>query len=122
LFTISVQTSFWAPHQLRLPDGQKEKSHSHNWLVQATVSSSQLNKMGICFDFNKLKTILISITDTLTNGQIEDNPYFQQNNSSAELLAKYIYERLEQQLPEELNLESVTVTEEPGCSASFRKD
>jgi 6-pyruvoyltetrahydropterin/6-carboxytetrahydropterin synthase len=122
LFTISVQTSFWAPHQLKLPDGRKEKSHSHNWLVQANVSSSQLNKMGICFDFNKLKTVLISITDTLTNGQIEDNPYFQQNNSSAELLAKYIYERLEQQLPEELNLESVTVTEEPGCSASFRKD
>ena len=78
--------------------------------------------MGFCFDFNKLKTILISITDTLTNGQIEDNPYFQQNNSSAELLAKYIYERLEQQLPEGINLESVTVTEETGCSASFRKD
>jgi 6-pyruvoyltetrahydropterin/6-carboxytetrahydropterin synthase len=122
LFTISVQTSFWAPHQLKLPDGRKEKSHSHNWLVQANVSCSQLNKMGICFDFNKLKTVLISITDTLTNGQIEDNPYFRQNNSSAELLAKYIYERLEQQLPKGLNLESVTVTEESGCSASFRKD
>jgi 6-pyruvoyltetrahydropterin/6-carboxytetrahydropterin synthase len=121
LFTISVQTSFWASHQLILPDGRKEKIHWHNWLTQAQIRSNQLNKMGIVFDFNRVKAMLISIADTLTDGQIEDNPYFQQNNSSAEMIAKYIYERLEERLPEGINLESVAITEEPGCSASFRK-
>ena len=37
------------------------------------------------------------------------------------MIAKYIYERLEKKMPEGVNLKSVTVTEEPGCSASFKK-
>jgi 6-pyruvoyltetrahydropterin/6-carboxytetrahydropterin synthase len=121
LFTISVQTSFWASHQLKLPSGQREKIHSHNWLVQALVSADQLNKMGLVFDFNRLKSILTSITDTLTDSRPEDNPYFQQNNSSAEMLAQYIYESLEKKLPDGVSLDSVTVTEEPDCSACFKK-
>lgn len=122
MFAISVQTSFWASHQLKLPDGRKEKIHWHNWLVQAKICSNQLNKMGIAFDFNRLKTILISITDTLVDGQNKDNSYPDASGLSAEMIAKYIYERLEERLPEGVNLKSVTVTEEPGCSASFRKD
>jgi 6-pyruvoyltetrahydropterin/6-carboxytetrahydropterin synthase len=121
LFTISVQTSFWASHQLKLPSGKRENIHSHNWLVQAQLSSEQLNKMGLVFDFNRLKTILTAITDTLTDSPLEDNPYFQQNNSSAEMIAKYIYQSLEKKLPDGISLDLVTVIEELGCSACFKK-
>ena len=122
MFTISVQTSFRASHQLKLPGGQRENIHSHNWLVEACVCADRLNKMGLVFDFNKLKFLLAGITDTFANSRLEDNPYFQQNNSSAEMLARYIYESLEKKLPAGLSLDSVTVIEEPGCSASFKKD
>lgn len=121
MFTISIQTSFWASHQLKLPSGQREKIHSHNWLVEALVSADRLNKMGLVFDFNRLKSFLAGITDTLTDSRLEDNPYFQQNNSSAEMIAQYIYESLEKKIPAGLSLNSVTVTEEPGCSACFKK-
>jgi 6-pyruvoyl-tetrahydropterin synthase len=138
LFTISVQTSFWASHQLKLSDGRQEKLHRHNWLVQAKVCSGKLDQAGFCFDFNRLKAILTRITDTLAAGQFEsavfirhlcgagsadkDNPCIDGKNLSAEIVAQYIYEKLEKELPAEIKLESVTVTEEPGCSASFTKD
>jgi 6-pyruvoyltetrahydropterin/6-carboxytetrahydropterin synthase len=121
LFTISVQTSFWASHQLKLPGGQKEDVHSHNWLVEAQVSSEQLNKMSLVFDFNRLKAILTGITDSLAGSRLEDNPAFLQNNPSAELIAQYIYQTIEKKLPGEILVDSVTVTEEPGCSACFKK-
>jgi 6-pyruvoyltetrahydropterin/6-carboxytetrahydropterin synthase len=121
LFTISVQTSFWASHQLKLPGGQKEDIHSHNWLVEARVSSEQLNKTGVVFDFNKLKAILAGITDSLAGSGLEDSPAFGQNNPSAELIAQYIYQTIEKKLPAEILLDSVTVTEEPGCCACFKK-
>ena len=55
MFTISVETSFNASHQLTLPDGSKEQKHCHNWIVIAEVSRAELDSTGLVMDFNKLK-------------------------------------------------------------------
>ena len=47
MFTISVETHFWASHQLHLPDGSKEPSHYHNWLVTVQVAAEKLNEIEI---------------------------------------------------------------------------
>ncbi len=119
MFTISVETHFWASHQLSLPDGSKEPAHHHNWLVTADVSTNKLNNMGLAMDFNRLKAIVDELIAGFDNTAIENTDYFRQNNSSAENVAKYIYEKLQPILPKGLKLQSVTVVEEPGCSARF---
>ncbi|MHC5073639.1 MAG: 6-carboxytetrahydropterin synthase, partial [Planctomycetota bacterium] len=43
------------------------------------------------------------------------------NNSSAENVAKYIYEKLGTILPKSVQLNDITVTEEPGYLAKFEK-
>jgi 6-pyruvoyl-tetrahydropterin synthase len=55
------------------------------------------------------------------NKALESIDYFQQNNPSAENVAKYIYEKLLIELPEGIKLQNVRVVEELGCSATFRK-
>ena len=122
MFTVSVKTHFRASHQLTLPDGSKEPVHGHNWLVTAAVSSDRLNTMGLVMDFHRLKymvdNILAELADSGTSGLCKTD-YFQGNNSSAEMVAKYIYEKLEPGLPAGVKLNHIRVVEEPGCSAKF---
>jgi 6-pyruvoyltetrahydropterin/6-carboxytetrahydropterin synthase len=119
LFTISVETHFWASHQLTLPDGSKEPLHHHNWVVIADVSSNELRRMGMVMDFRRLKVMVDNIVAEFDNTQLEKLDYFQQNNSSAESVATYIYEKLEPKLPGDLRLNYIRVVEQPGCSVKF---
>ena len=121
MFTVSVETHFWASHRLTLPAGSKEPLHQHNWMVTADVSSSKLDSMGLVMDFRRLKAMLDSIVAEFDNISLDRIDYFRQNNPSAETVAKYIYEKLELILPEAVKLETVRVAETPGCWAKFGK-
>ncbi len=121
MFKISVETCFRASHQLTLPDGLKEATHSHNWLVTANVSSNKLNAMGVVMDFHRLKATVDTIVAKFDNISINRTDYFQRNNPSAENVAKYIYNNLEPKLPKGLKLQSIKIEEEPGCAAEFTK-
>ncbi len=121
MFTVSVETHFWASHQLTLPDGSKEPPHRHNWSVTADVSSEALNNIGLVMDFRQLKAMVDKTIAEFDNMALDKIDYFQRNNSSAENVAGYIYEKLEPRLPESVKLEAVRVVEGPGCSAKFAK-
>ena len=119
MFTISIETYFWAEHALTLPGGSSETLHGHNWQVRVDVSRLELGEMAIVMDFNKLKAIVNDIVAEISGQKMEKCSYFQQNGSSAEMVAKYIYEKLVDKLPKETKLKAVTVTEQPGCTAEF---
>jgi len=119
LFTVSVESQFWATHGLTLPDGSREAAHGHNWNVIAEVSGERLNSMGLVMDFRQLREMIAEIVAELRDTPLEQVGYFRRNNPSAENVARYIYEKLETKLPKDLGLESVSVTEEAGCSAKY---
>ena len=121
MFTVSVETHFWASHRLALPDGSKEPLHHHNWRVVADISSSKLNSMSLVTDFRRLKAMVDDIVAEFDNVQLEKLDYFQRSNSSAETIAKYIYEKLEPKLPGDVKLNHIKVVEQSGCSAKFSK-
>ena len=119
MYTVSVETRFTASHQLTLADGSKEPLHRHSWAVTADVSSDSLNDLGLVMDFHRLKEMVDNVVADFDNSCLEDLDCFQKNNSSAENMAKYIYQRLASKLPTGLNLDSITVVEQPNCSARF---
>lgn len=127
MFTISVETSFWASHQLVTPTsdcadesgGLKEPLHHHNWLVSAHVSSDKLNSMAVVMNFQELKAMVDNIVAEFDNTALNEISYFQQSNPSAENVARYIYEKLRTKLPKGLKLQNIRVVEEPGCAANF---
>jgi 6-pyruvoyltetrahydropterin/6-carboxytetrahydropterin synthase len=129
MFTVSIETHFRASHQLTLPDGSKEPLHHHNWAVTAEVSCDKLDSMGFVMDFRRLKAAvdkIIAEGSRKAGSQFDNIPldsidYFQRNNSSAENVAKYIFDKLEPKLPDGVKLRSIRVVEEPGCSAKFDK-
>ncbi len=119
MFAVSVETRFQASHQLILPDGSKEPAHNHNWSVIANVSSDRLNNMGVVINFQELKAMVNNVVAGFDNSALERIGYFQQNNPSAENVAKYVYEKLHPRLPKGVKLRNIRVIEEPGCSAEF---
>ncbi|MCJ7675010.1 MAG: 6-carboxytetrahydropterin synthase [Sedimentisphaerales bacterium] len=121
MFTVSVETRFRASHQLARADGSKERPHRHQWSVTAHVSSETLDNRGVVMDFQQLKATLDNIVAELDKTTLSKIDYFQRNKPSAENVAKYIYEKLEPELPKGLRLRSIKVVEKPGCSARFAK-
>ncbi|MGD9109893.1 MAG: 6-carboxytetrahydropterin synthase [Phycisphaerales bacterium] len=119
MFTITVTTNFWASHQVTLPDGSTEPPHSHNWSVSADVSSVKLDDNGMVMDFCLLKQLLDGITSPLTNQPIDQADYFRKNGQSTEIIAKYIFEKLQPQLPTGVTLEQIQLTEHPGCAVKY---
>jgi len=121
MFTISVERHFRASHQLTLPDGSKESVHNHDWVVTASLSSEKLNNMGVVMNFQTLQVMIDKTVAGFDNTALESISYFQQNNPSAENIAKYIYEKLRIKLPKGVKLRNIRVVEEPGCSAKFHE-
>jgi 6-pyruvoyltetrahydropterin/6-carboxytetrahydropterin synthase len=119
MFTISVETHFWASHQLVLPDGSKEPLHHHNWLVTVEVGSKKLNDMAVVMDFHELKAMVDNIVADFNNKALNQIDCFKQNNPSAESVAKYIYDKIRTELPQGVKLRNVKVVEQTGCSAKF---
>lgn len=121
MYTISVERTFTASHQLTLPDGAKEPLHSHNWGLVVAVYSEKLNRIGLVMDFEQLKTVVGLAAASLENTQLEETDGFTSMNSSAENMAKYLYEKIVELLPKGVKLKYVRVTETSGCTASYNK-
>lgn len=117
-----MERTFYASHQLTLPDGSKEALHSHDWRVKANVASERLNEMGLVMDFLKLGRVIDDAVRPLADSKMEDLPFFRNTNASAENLARYIYEEVKFRLKERVQLESVEVMETPGCWARYDAD
>jgi 6-pyruvoyltetrahydropterin/6-carboxytetrahydropterin synthase len=113
-----VTTTFHAGHQLEL-SGVTEPYHVHDWIVEAAVAGESLNKNELLFDFNKLKKILDDTVSQFNDRKLEDCPCFKGINTSAESIARYIYDDIKNRLPERIGLLYVEVAETPACRARY---
>ena len=119
MFTITVETSFLACHQLTFGDGRQEDSHNHNWIVRTSVCAEKLDRNGIAVDFELLKKDIQAITAKFDGSKLEDLDCFKGVNASAEIVAKYIFEKVRPLIPTGARLDYIEVTEAPGCTAKY---
>ncbi len=119
MYRIQLKKHFWASHSVLLSDGTNEELHSHNWAVTAELGSLELNDKNMVVDFCLIEQSLNTIIDPLINKQLSQNGYFAKYGETAEILAKYIFEKLELCVQKGVTLIRITVMEQPGCLASF---
>jgi 6-pyruvoyltetrahydropterin/6-carboxytetrahydropterin synthase len=118
-FEITARREFAAAHQLRLYDGQLEPLHGHNWVVVVTVSSPQLDAIGVVMDFHELDRLLDEIIKPLHNRHLNEvEPFRSILNPSTENVALHIARSLA--LPANVRLRSVEVWETAANSATYR--
>ena len=117
-YRIGVQTHFDAAHHLVDYAGACARVHGHRWTVQAIWESSQLDNLGMTFDFKMLKVILSRVVDVYDH---QDLNSILVNNPTAENIAATIYSHLkDEQFGDYLH--SVAIFETPDCKVLYKED
>jgi 6-pyruvoyltetrahydropterin/6-carboxytetrahydropterin synthase len=120
-YTLSIKGHFDAAHALIGYPGECKNLHGHTWDIEVAVSGTQLDEVGIVYDFKNLKDDLNKILDLYDHKYLNEVEPFDKINATAEHLARVIYEQLETTLPAHIKLEEVAVWESPIARLAYRK-
>ena len=124
MFTIQVTHEFCAAHTISIL-GTQEPIHGHNFVTVATISGDTLDADGLLCDFHTVHAILVEICNPFTNNNFNAISPFDILNPSAENIAKYIADqladRLDQSLAPAAKVHAVSITEAPGCIATYTR-
>ncbi len=121
-YELRVRADFVASHQIRLPDGEMEPLHEHNWRVDVFVEGESLDDNGLLMDFTDLRRRLTDITDGLNQTCLNEHPAFNAVCPTTERLAKLLHDGLAPGLPEPIRTTKVRVHETPDCAAAYVPD
>lgn len=119
MFEVVVESSFVASHAVRLPTGEMEPIHEHDWQVSVVFEGPTLNGDGMLVDFELVRERLLAILAPLRGTNLNEHPAWGSKPASAERVAQRIFELLDDVSGSQATLRRVTVREAPGCSATF---
>jgi 6-pyruvoyltetrahydropterin/6-carboxytetrahydropterin synthase len=119
VYKLQVEADFSSAHNLRGYKGKCEELHGHNWKVELTAGSKDLDKTGMVLDFKFLKASLNKILDKLDHKYLNEVDYFKEVNPTSENIAKYIYDSLKGEVS---GLISITVWESDKARATYYED
>ena len=111
--TIDFEAAHWLP---TFPDGHKcRRMHGHSFKADIVVEGDVDPDKGYLLDFGEIKAALAPIHDALDHRLLNDVAGLE--NPTAELLAKWIWDRLRPTLP---LLSLVRVRETCTSAAEYR--
>ncbi len=118
MYSIKIESSFSAAHNLRGYKGKCEELHGHNWKVEIVVCKNELDKTGMVLDFKLLKKKLNKILDRLDHRYLNDLAYFKKVNPTSENIAEFIFKNLRRSIPA---VSAVTVWENNTSYATYEE-
>ncbi len=117
MFTIFKDYSFAAGHAIRGHTRGCQNLHGHNYRVRVHVSSPTLDGLGMVIDFADLKAIVDDVVGKFDHAVINEIPPFDVRNTTAELLAQYVFDEVAPRLPAGRRVARVEVWEtESSCA------
>lgn len=119
MYELRIERVFRASHALRLYDGQMEPMHLHAWRTLVYVRAAELDEIDVVIDFHQLERIVGDAVGRFEGASLNSHPAFEGVNPSAERVAERIFHDIAPQLPDRVELVKVTVTEAPGCRATY---
>ncbi len=119
MFELAVKREFRAAHAVTM-SGDREASHEHDWGVSVVVAGRQLDGDGLLCDFHVIERRLEGVIGLLQGRDLNRTPPFDAINPTAEAVARHIADAMEPTLPAGVTLSSVSVTEAPGCTATYK--
>ena len=123
MYELKIEDAFAAAHNLREYQGECEALHGHNWKVEVVVRADRLDDLGLAVDFKDLKEATTEVLDQLDHKYLNELPAFSEQNPSSELIAKYIFEQVQDRVGREgLWVHRVTAWESNNACASYLAD
>ena len=122
IYEIYVKDHFAAAHALKGYNGNCSNMHGHNWVVEAYIQCTKLNKLGIGIDFRDVKGIVKDVLSKLDHTNLNEVAEFGSINPTSENISKFLYTELSRRLNAEHTIvNKVMVFESPGCGSSYRE-
>jgi len=123
MYQISVEKHFDAAHFLRGYKGRCEALHGHRFKVVATVSTAELDDIGLAYDFTELKQHLDDILTRFDHTCLNDVPPFDRINPSSENIAAAIFAALQPKLAgAPVSLTAIEVGESANTWVTYQPD
>lgn len=119
MYEIKITEEFSGAHNLRNYKGKCEDLHGHNWKVEVSLYSKNLDRRGMVIDFKDLKGNLRKVLFPLDHKYLNDLGYFKKKNPTCENLAKFIHGALSRYVRKKRI--KVSVWETGTSQASFEK-
>lgn len=98
MHTVFKDFQFAAAHAIRGHTRGCENLHGHNYRVRVHVAADQLDELGMVLDFADLKEVVQEVLGPFDHRVINDIPPFDKRNTTAELLAEFVYQEVERRL------------------------
>jgi 6-pyruvoyltetrahydropterin/6-carboxytetrahydropterin synthase len=122
-YTLKIVTDFASAHTLRDYPGACSRMHGHNWKVEAEVTATQLDEVGMAIDFKDIKRATRDIAARLDHRYLNDIAPFTEKNPTAENIAAYFYTKLSQALnTEQVQVSSITLWETERACVRYSRD
>ena len=130
MFTVTVRDHLLVAHSLRGEVfGPAQRLHGATYAIDATFHASDLDDYGIVLDIGLASTELHRIAESLSYRNLDDEPAFAGQNTTTEVLARAIADRLADRLSagalgrpaHEIARISVTLCESPVASAGYER-
>jgi 6-pyruvoyltetrahydropterin/6-carboxytetrahydropterin synthase len=119
MYELTLEGILHVDHALRLYDGVQEPMHHHDWVVDVTVASEELDKIGAVMDFVELDRILREVLADMDGKNLNLHPAFRDRNASSEIVTRHIFDQIEPRLPSHVRLRRVTVHRHEAIRAHF---
>jgi 6-pyruvoyl-tetrahydropterin synthase len=95
MFTVTVRDHLMIAHSLRGEVfGPAQRLHGATFLVDAAFRRPELDRNGIVVDIGLATTALRAVVSELTYRNLDDEPAFAGRNTTTEVLAREIADRL----------------------------
>ena len=121
MYEVSIERHIDAAHYLREYQGKCEALHGHRYRIIVKVTASEVNEIGLAYDFTVLKRHLDDILERFDHTCLNDVPPFDKINPSSENIASTIYNELAARLAGgPASLSGVEVWESPDSWVSYR--
>ncbi|UCD53843.1 MAG: 6-carboxytetrahydropterin synthase QueD [Dehalococcoidia bacterium] len=123
MYQLSVEQHFDAAHFLRGYQGKCEALHGHRFRVVVKVTASQVDDVGMAYDFRELKRQLGDILSRFDHTCLNDVSPFDKINPSSENIATTIYKEFQSKLAgASVSLACVEVWESPQSRVAYSPD
>ena len=95
LYTVSVRDHIMIAHSFRGDVfGPAQKLHGATYIVDVEFRRSSLDDMGIVVDIGRATSVLRSVLAGLNYSNLDEDPAFAGRNTTTEVLAKAIFDRM----------------------------
>lgn len=122
MYTVSIKSHFNSAHRLKDYQGKCENLHGHNWMVEVTVESQELNSPGMVIDFSELKDKVNSFLNSFDHTYLNELEEFETLNPTSENITFLIFQKTARLINDSrIKVKRVTVWETENNKTSYEE-